>query len=125
MAIVASLVVLLLIGTLDMGYAVYASNTLAEAVRGGARYAAVHGADSPSPVGPTANSSVIESVVLSYAPGIPAGHLTVTSTWPDGSNSYGNRVTVAATYNYPFVVGSFFGKSAIPLRATTTMEISH
>jgi Flp pilus assembly protein TadG len=125
LAIIAPVVILLLIGMVDLGVAVYSSNTLAEAVRAGARYAVVHGANSTSPAGPTANSTAVENVVKGYAPGIKAANLVVTSTWPDGSNAFGNRVTVVATYNYNSAIAWIIGITTIPLRATTTMEISH
>lgn len=124
-ALVTPCVLFVLVGMLDLGLATYSSNTLAEAVRAGARYAIVHGSNSTSPAGPDANSAAVANAVLASAPGIRSTQLEISSTWPDGINDYGNRVTVSATYNYNSCVAWMIGKPTIPLRASTTMEISH
>jgi Flp pilus assembly protein TadG len=125
MAVVGPLVFIVLLGMLDLGVAVYSYSTLAEAVRAGTRYAAVRGSKSTSPVGPAANNASVEGTVRSYAPGVVAANLTVNSTWPDGNNSPGSRITVSATYNYRSAVAWIVGYPAIPLSANTTMVISH
>ena len=125
MAIAAPVVLLLLIGMFEMGISVYAYNTLAEAVRAGARYAAVHGAKAATPCGPTANNTNVENVVRGYAPGIVATDLTVTSTWPDGNNSTGSHVTVAATYTYRFAATKLLGMQTLKLSSTSTTVINH
>src|SRR5436190_16717899 len=100
MAVVAPAVLLLLFGMIDLGIAVYAYNTLAEAVRAGTRYAAVHGSHATGPAGPVANDKQVEDVVRSYAPGFVASRLRVSSTWPDGDNEPNSHITVSANYDY-------------------------
>jgi Flp pilus assembly protein TadG len=124
-ALIAPLVLILLVGAMDLGIAVYTNNTLAEAVRAGTRYAAVHGLKSPSPVGPGSNNADVEAIVRQYAPGTQPAQLEVQSVWPDGNNSPGSRVTVSATYNYNLGVTSLVGFRSLKLKSTSTTVIQH
>jgi hypothetical protein len=54
-----------------------------------ARYAAYHGSSSPSPC----TSAQLSTIASQYLWGAPSGGLTVSSTWPFGSN-IGEYVTV-------------------------------
>lgn len=125
MAIVGPLVLMMLLGLVDLGISVYAYNTLAESVRAGARYASVHGSKASTQVGPSADNSTVDQVVRSYAPGIVASELTVNSSWPDGNNSAGSRVTVSATCNHKLATTWFLGFQTLKLTATSTMIIQH
>ena len=125
MAIVCPLVLMMLVGLVDMGISVYSYNTLAECVRAGARYAAVHGSKASTQVGPSADNSTVDSVVRSYAPGIVSSELTVNSSWPDGINSAGSRVTVSATCNHKLAATWFLGFKTLKLTSTSTMIIQH
>lgn len=124
-ALVAPLVLILLLGAMDLGIAVYANNTLAEAVRAGTRYAAVHGLKSPSPAGPGSSNADVEAIVRQYAPGCLSAQLVVQSVWPDGNNSPGSHVTVSATYDYNLGVTTLLGFRNVRLRSTSTMAIQH
>jgi hypothetical protein len=108
-----------------MSMLVYAYSTVSEAARAGARYAIVHGSASSSPSGPTANDANVASAVQSYAPGLNTANLSVTSTWPSGSNDPTRSVTVTATYNYQLMVGRLFGVGNVQVSGTSTMLITH
>ncbi len=124
-AIVAPLMLILLLGVMDLGIAVYANNTLAEAVRAGTRYAAVHGLKSPSPAGTGSNNANVEGIVRQYAPGCMSAQLVVQSVWPDGNNSPGSHVTVSATYDYNLGVTTLLGFRNLKFKSTSTMVIQH
>jgi len=125
MACVLPVVLVLLFGTLDFAQVMYAYGTVADAARGGARYAMVHGSSSSAPVGPTANDATVKSQTLSYTPGLDASHLTITSSWGSGTNTPGSPVTVTATYNCQLAAGPLFGLGSIEVTGTTTMLITH
>jgi Flp pilus assembly protein TadG len=124
-ALVAPLVLILLLAMMDLGLAVYSNNTLAEAARAGTRYATVHGLKSISPAGPVSDDANVEAAVRDYAPGILPARLVVQSSWPDGNNAPGSRVTVTVTYSYNLGVSSLLGFRALSLSSTSTMVIQH
>ena len=57
-AIVAPMLFLLILGIIEAGRFIFFHETLSNATREGARYAIVHGADSPNPSGPLPNGQV-------------------------------------------------------------------
>ena len=124
MAIVSPLVLTLLIGTVDVGIAVYRYNAIAEAARAGTRYAAVHGSSASTQVGPSANNTDVENIVRSRAPGFIASDLTVTSSWPDGGNGPGDHVTVSVNYTYRPAMIWVLSKT-VKFGCTSTLTISH
>jgi Flp pilus assembly protein TadG len=125
MAVVTPLVLMLLIGIVDLGIAVHAYTSLAEAARAGARHAAVHGSSATDQAGPAANDADVEAVVRSYTPGIAASDLTVASSWTDGNNAPGSRVTVRADYDYSLASTWFLGFRSLRLSSSSTMIIIH
>ena len=125
MAVVAPVVLFVLLGTFDLGIAVYAYNTMAEAARAGTRYAAVHGSQSSTKVGPTANDTTVANVVKSYAPGTVVADLAITSTWPDDDNNPGSDVTVTVVYTYRPAIAWLLGAKTLKLSSTSTMTIYH
>jgi hypothetical protein len=57
-----------------------------------------------------------------YVNGLNVASLTVTSSWPDGDNADGHRVTVTASYPFnPFT--AFFNQITITLSASSTRTI--
>ena len=125
MALIGSLVLLLIVGILDLGIAVYSCISIAESARAGARYAAVHGSKATLNCGPTANDSNVEALVRSHAAGLMKSRLTVNSSWPEGGNTPGSRVNVSTYYDYPLITTWFFGKPSIKLCASQSMIILH
>jgi Flp pilus assembly protein TadG len=132
-AIAATVFFALVAALTDIGRAVWYQSTLQNAVQEAARYAAVHGSASTSPIGPTDGSysagpppsdSSITTFVTRYTPGLHTSNVTVTSSWPDGDNAPGHRVTISATY--PFnALTNFFGIFSLTLTASSTRIIIH
>lgn len=98
-ALVAPIFMIILLGTFEGARAVLAYNTLSNASREGARYALVHGANSPAPVGP-GNTTALTTYVRNYTDTLGSSHVTITPTWPDGSNAIGSYAQVTITYAY-------------------------
>ena len=75
---------------------IYTYVSMAEAAKGGVRYAIVHGSNSGTPSGP-GNTTNVENAVKFYAdyPG-----MTITVTYPDGTNAPPNNVRVVLTYPF-------------------------
>jgi Flp pilus assembly protein TadG len=123
--------VLLIFGMVEVGRAVWNYNTLAEAVREGARYAIVHGADSPDPSGPGSpyftapnTDTKVTQVVQQFAGGLDPSRLTVLAEWLDGTNLKGSRVKVTAQYTYEPMF-NFLGILSFTMSSSTTMEITN
>jgi len=125
MALVLPAVLLFVLGVMDFALVIYAYGTVSEAARVGARYAIVHGSASTHAVGPTANDSTVQTQVQGAAVALNTANLTVTSSWPDGSNDANCHVTVTATYACPLSVGSLVGLSTVTVSGTSTMLITH
>jgi Flp pilus assembly protein TadG len=125
MAFIVPVVLLLLLGTIDFAQVMYAYGTVSEAARAGARYAMVHGSMAASPVGPTANDSTVATIVKNNAPALNPAQLTVSSSWPWGSNRAGCQVCVSASYTCPLSVGKLIGMNSVTVTGSTTMLITH
>jgi Flp pilus assembly protein TadG len=125
MAMTLPVVLLFVLGVMDFALVLYAYGTVSEAARVGARYAMVHGSASGSAVGPTANDSTVQTQVTGAAPGLVTANLTVTSSWPDGSNDPNCHVTVTASYPCSLSAGKLVGLSTITVNGTSTMLITH
>ena len=99
-ALVLTLFIMLFLCMADVARMVYAYNEMPYLAREGARYAAVHGANSSSPL----NYGQVITHIENMAPGVVTGQLTVsvngttssTSTIALGSSPA--EVTVVATY---------------------------
>src|SRR3974377_1003331 len=94
LALILPVFLMFIFATLDFALIMWAYGTVSEASRAGARYAMVHGSMAASPVGPSANDSTVQAKVKSTALALNTSNLTVTSSWPDGDNNPGHRVTV-------------------------------
>lgn len=116
---------ILVLGVVDVGRAVWNYNTLASATREGTRYAMVHGSASSAPSGPAANDANVQAAVSKYASGLNSHNLTTTSTWLDGGNSAGSRVKVTATYSYSSIFSSLLGIAPFTMTSSSTMTITN
>ena len=114
MALVLPTFLLLVVGTLDFGMAVYARNALANAARDGARFASVD----PN------NTSCIASVAAQRS---SLARLTASDVDVDvPSLVLGQPVTVAVESQYEPItpmIGDLIGASNLTLRASATMRI--
>ena len=133
-AVVLGTVLLLFFTILDLGLAVCQYNVLAAAAGAVARTAIVHGsAASPQLTswgpaqwtGTAADSSQIATSAVPFIAPMAPQDVTITVTWPDGSNQAGNRVSVQLGYNHQ-TMSQIIGRSgAIPLQAICTLSIVH
>jgi Flp pilus assembly protein TadG len=108
-ALVAFVLFIVIFGIVEMERLLLVYTTLANAARGGVRYAIVHGSDrtgsgvnGPSSAGSTSN---IQNTVkaLAGAGALNTASLVVTVNYLDGTNTPGSRVSVQAGYPYdPF-----------------------
>ncbi|MDB5308375.1 MAG: TadE family protein [Gemmataceae bacterium] len=133
MAIVGPIALILIIGIMDIGLAVWSYNNISEAVREGGRYAQIHGskyaawaatqpAGTTPASGPAANDANVDKVVRSYS-FVSQSNLTVTSSWPNGDNHPNSPVTIDATYTYsPTLI---FGLGTLTLKTSSTMYINY
>lgn len=124
-ALIAPLLMLLVLATIDGARAVFAYNTIANAAREGARYGIVHGGASSTPIGPGVNEADLVTHVEQFTRSFPAPDIAVTPTWPQGSNSDGSPVAVQVTYQYRPLFGGLIGIGPMTLRASSTMVIVH
>jgi Flp pilus assembly protein TadG len=108
-AIVVSVLMLLILSMLDMGRAVYAYSTVANAAREGARYGTI----SPS------DSAGITARAQAAAVALDPSQLTVNVDWPTS-----DTVRVQVSYNFQLLtplVSDAAGMGAISLASTATM----
>jgi Flp pilus assembly protein TadG len=115
---------ILVMGLVEAGRAVWNYNTLSNSVREGARYGIVHGSASSSPAGPAANNAAIQTQVRNFSSGLNHSRLTVTSSWPDGNNQAGSRVTVTGSYQFQTLF-SVAGIPNITMTSSSTMTITN
>lgn len=109
MAIVLPLLLLILIGTMEFGRVFNVQNSLTQAAREGARYAAIHHNDSDFADGDVA------TVALAAAPSL--SNLEILVDDDAGSCASGQNVTVSATVTLGslsgFLDAGFFGSPGI------------
>jgi Flp pilus assembly protein TadG len=91
-AFILPIVVLFIFGLIQFSTSTFNLNSAAYGSTQGARYASVHGANSASPC----SAANVTAVVIASMPGVPAGSVTVTTTW-NPNNTPGNTVTVAVS----------------------------
>ncbi|MGH9467696.1 MAG: TadE/TadG family type IV pilus assembly protein [Terriglobales bacterium] len=123
-ALITPLLLMLMIGTVQLGRALYAYHFLAVAARQAARYAMVRGADCTSFASACpAGASDIQSYVQSLSPGvIDASAITVSTTWAP-NNAPGGTVTI--TVQYPFDLDvPLVPAAALTLQSSSQMVIS-
>jgi len=133
-AVVLSVFLVVLLGSLDLGLAVLKNNTLAEAARRLARAAIVRGSSSssihtvwgPTTYNGTANDgSQYAKVVNGVLVAVNSADVKLRLEWPDGGNDSGNRVSATVTTTYQPMIASIFGSSPYTLHASSTMRIEH
>jgi Flp pilus assembly protein TadG len=137
-SLVALVLIMLVLGTVDFGRALYTDHAVANLARVGSRWAAVHGSTSTTPA---ASSDVQTYVQGRNSPLLTTGSITVTTTWPGktfstispssptcpasatGSpNSPGNIACVQVQYTYNYMVMPFASKT---FTKTSEMVISN
>ncbi len=122
---------ILVLGTIDVGRAVWNYNTLAQATREGTRYAIVHGSLSTDPSGPGSSyytppstDTKVTQTVKQFGSGLDQSQLTVQAQWLDGDNQDGSHVKVTSNYTFqPFV--NFLGIVSFSMGSSSTMTITN
>jgi hypothetical protein len=126
-ALVAPLFFLLLFAIIDFGRYVYYVQVLNNAAREGARYAIVHGPEGIPSTGPPDDPSgaAVEARVRTFLVGvIDGGSLTITPSWPQGTNARGNTVSVQVEYEFHSVM-PLVPLPIIDVRGESTLVINN
>jgi Flp pilus assembly protein TadG len=131
--LVIPVALVLMFGTLDMGRALFAYDSVSNGARIGSRYAIVRGSTC-AVAGCPATSATVQTYVRNRTPGIDPSSMTVTANWPGGNvgctstatpyNGPGCLVTVTASYKLTFTLLQFLGKLVYPISSTSQMVIS-
>ncbi len=110
--------VLILFGTVEFAWGVFAYNSVAYLAQDAARWASVNGSLSPSPA--TADS--VTSYVKNEAVGLTQNLVTVSTNWSP-NNSPGSTVTVTVGYTMNPLVG--LTTRTMNLASTAQFYINH
>ena len=128
-AVASSATLMLMLGIVDCGRALYTYHLVADAARSGTRYAMVRGS-SCAVAGCPATADAIQTYVRGLAPGIDPNALTVTTAWSaapgcaDPANQ-GPGCLVAVQVSYPFrVLVPVLPNFAMTMSSTSTMAIA-
>ncbi len=112
------ILILLLVGTFDIGRTLWYTSTLDHAAREGARYASLRGAEALHP----ASDAEIEAFVRNRAIGVDPSHLTVSVAWAPNSYS-GGYVTIRVAQPFGFLLAGFLDLSPFELTGKSTMTV--
>lgn len=116
MALILPVLLMLAMGTLDVGRVFGGYLSLANAAREGAVYASLHAND------PNLTADVTSTINTEMHGAVP-GTLTVTVNLPQGWNA-GSQVTVTISASYPLLSGSVLGWKSLPLKARASMMVT-
>jgi Flp pilus assembly protein TadG len=123
-AVVYPLTMLLLIGTLVLGIAVFRYQQVQALAREGARYASVHG---PTYASEQNSSYATSSSVLTYIEtltvGMQTSDLSCTVTWNPNPPTASPPSTVTVVVTYAWTPEAYFKKQAVNLTASSTMPV--
>lgn len=138
-AVVIGVFLMMILGMLDLGIAVFRHHVVSHAARQGARMAIVHGSLAPAEMGTWSPSAPgtpytikgdaddpIAKAMQPFLIGLNLPDVTITVTWlttnePDGSN----RVQVDVRTPYQPMMTFIFGKIELDLHASSTMLMAH
>ena len=131
-ALVAPVLLLLMLGTIDFGRLLWMTTTVEHAATAGARYAGVRGSGNYGSLTPTELEAEITLMVKNRATGIAPSDLAVAITWldaggnplPPPDNVAGGSVTVTATYNFQFILVGFLSLPPFDLTGTSRVMIA-
>ncbi len=114
----APILIVATLGTVDFGRAMWTSTTLKQVASEAGRYAAIRGAEKPSP----ATESDVVNYAKTKAAGLNADELIVTVTWSP-NNTSGSRVTVTVSYDFDFVLVGFLPLDPIRIEHASIMTV--
>jgi len=133
-AVVLTVLLTLIFGTLDLALAVRQYNAVADAARQVTREAIVRGeyaGPRKSPWGPTtyvgtaADDHDISRAVLAAIVGMEPSDVNIKVEWPDGTNAIGKRVRCTVSTTYQPIITRLALTTDVPLTATSTTLIAH
>jgi len=110
---------LLTIGSMECGWAVYAYNFCSYAAQDAARWASVNGSLSSSP----ATQATVAAYVKAEAVGLDTSVLSTTATWTP-NNSPGSTVEITVTYRVNPMAGLAL-KQSFNVSSTADVVINH
>lgn len=110
--LVLLLLMMLTLGVVELGRAMWTYNTLSHAARAALRYTLVHGSQSP------VTAPQVETVAEANAPGLAAADLNVITSYSP-NNQRGSTVTVRVSYPFRFVVSPALGNTLATLNLTS------
>jgi Flp pilus assembly protein TadG len=114
-ALVLPILVLIIMGIFDLGWAVYMNNTIANAAREGARVGVII----------TNQDAAIRARVRSASPGLNLSDSQISIT-PSPARTFNNPITVTVMITFsPItpIIGQFVAGSGMPLRSTSAMIV--
>jgi len=122
-ALVLPILLLLLLGIMEFGIAVFNYNTIANAAREGARYGIVHWRDTDK------GETGIREAALALTSGLDQGALEIVPTWPEDPTWPEGKgvVRVEVTYESQLITGMIIeavgGDPTLSLSAVATMQL--
>lgn len=136
-SIIAGALMLIMFGIMEFGRMLYVYHTVSNAARIGARWAMVRGSASCAyPVGQAlascpASQTEIESYVQSQVPLLDSGTISVTTSWPGGTDgclaadtkAAGCPVLVTAAHTFNFAI-PYVDSAQIPITSSSQMIIA-
>jgi Flp pilus assembly protein TadG len=130
LAIALPVLVLLLLGTLDFGMAIFSYSMLRDAAQEGAFYGSFNPTNPEEienrarNISPRADDAIFSSPVrLRDADAIKVNVRTIGGACQGATNGVANVIKVDVTYRYPFLmpfIGQLIGSNTIPLTGTAT-----
>jgi Flp pilus assembly protein TadG len=114
--------ILLTLGTMEFGWAVYAYNFCSYSAQDAARWASVRGSLSTLSGAPATQASIL-AYVQSEAVGLDPSLLSVTANW-NPSNTPGSTVAVTVYYVVKPLAGLAI-KQNIPISSTAQFVVNH
>jgi len=108
---------MILMGTIDFGRAVFAYNFISFGAREASRYALAHGAKYP------VTASDLTTYVKARAIGLDPTAITVTPTWSDVAHTAGSSVTVKVTYAFK-PIAPYMPHGLLTMHSSSKMLIS-
>lgn len=118
-AITLPIIMLLLLGTVDLGLGFKTYITLTNASREGVRWISINPSDQAGARSRIAN----EAGTIGLSAGVISGGGYEVSFSPSGGYSAGDKVTVNVHYDYPLLFGAFTGLPTINFTASSTMVV--
>lgn len=119
---------MLSLGLMEFGLAVWTYSTMSHAARAGARYALVHGASNPIDGG----DATVAQVVTRNAIGLDPANVTVATTYDTGdplvaaTNAKGHVVQVQVRYPFPLITGALvLPNRTLTMQSTARMIVAN